>query len=114
MRNAPAAPGGAGLTGWGVDKGRGMPEATISLDGHDEELAVYGSRDQYLRQVRDALGVKVLARHGELRVEGEPDRVAQARQVFEEPRSLYRRRRTISAGDVSDVIEAALRSGGDE
>src|SRR4051794_40880474 len=55
-----------------VDKGHGMPEVTISLDGHDEELAVFGSRDQYLRQVRDALGVKVLARHGEVRVEGEP------------------------------------------
>ena len=45
-----------------------MPEVTISLNGHDEELAVFGSRDQYLRQVRDALGVKVLARHGEVRV----------------------------------------------
>ena len=52
-----------------------MPETMISLDSHDEELAVFGSRDQYLRQVRDALGVKVLARHGEVRVEGEPERV---------------------------------------
>ena len=48
-----------------------MPEATISLEGHAEELAVFGSRDQHLRQIRDALGVKVLARHGEVRVEGE-------------------------------------------
>jgi phosphate starvation-inducible protein PhoH and related proteins len=86
-----------------------MPEATISLDSHDEELAVFGSRDQYLRQVRDALGVKVLARHGEVRVEGEPERVAQARRVFEELRSLYRRRRTISSGDVADLIETAVR-----
>ena len=68
-----------------------MPEVTISLDGHDEELAVFGSRDQYLRQVRDALGVKVLARHGEVRVEGETERVEQARQVFEELRSLLPR-----------------------
>ena len=63
-----------------------MPEVIISLDGHDEELAVFGSRDQYLRQVRDALGVKVLARHGEVRVEGDRDRVDQAKQVFEELR----------------------------
>ena len=48
-----------------------MPEATIILEGHAEELAVFGSRDQHLRQIRDALGVKVLARHGEVRVEGE-------------------------------------------
>jgi phosphate starvation-inducible PhoH-like protein len=91
-----------------------MPETMISLDGHDEELAVFGSRDQYLRQVRDALGVKVLARHGEVRVEGEPDRVAQARQVFEELRGLYRRQRSISAGDVADVIETTLRRGNDD
>ena len=37
-----------------------MAEATISLDGNDEELAVLGSRDQYLRQIRDAIGVKVI------------------------------------------------------
>jgi phosphate starvation-inducible PhoH-like protein len=90
-----------------------MPETMISLDGHDEELAVFGSRDQHLRQVRDALGVKVLARHGEVRVEGDPDRVAQARQVFEELRGLYRRQRSISAGDVADVIEMALRGSED-
>ena len=78
-------------------RGRGMPETTISLDGHDEELAVFGSRDQYLRQVRDALGVKVLARHGEVRVEGDGDRVEQARQVFEELATLYRRARGRSA-----------------
>src|SRR3954449_11725122 len=92
-----------------ADKGQGMPEATISLDSHDEELAVFGSRDQYLRQVRDALGVKVLARHGEVRIEGEPDRVAQARQVFEELRGLYRRKRSINSGEVADTIESAMR-----
>src|SRR5438309_1807874 len=88
-----------------------MPEVMISLDSRDEELAVFGSRDQYLRQVRDALGVKVLARHGEVRVEGEPERVAQARQVFEELRGLYRRQRSISSGEVADAIETALRGG---
>ena len=56
-----------------------MPDVTIALESHDEELAVFGSRDQYLRQVRDALGVKVVARHGEVRVEGETGRVEQAR-----------------------------------
>jgi phosphate starvation-inducible PhoH-like protein len=34
--------------------------------------------------------------------------------VFEELRGLYRRHRSISAGDVADVIETALRKGGDE
>src|SRR5436305_924766 len=86
-----------------------MPEVTIILSSHDEELAVFGSRDQHLRQVRDALGVKVLARHGEVRVEGTADRIEQARQVFEELRGRYRRRRAVSSDDVTDVIQTALR-----
>ncbi|HMB03024.1 MAG TPA: PhoH family protein [Isosphaeraceae bacterium] len=84
-----------------------MADVTISLNGHDEELAVFGSRDQHLRQIRDSLGVKVLARHGEVRVEGESDRVEQARQVFEELRILYRRQRPISLAEVADLIDAA-------
>src|ERR687893_831029 len=94
----------------GADEGPGMPEITIRLDNHDEELAVFGSRDHYLRQVRDALGVKVLARHGEVRVEGDQDRVEQARQIFEELRALFRRQRVISSGEVADLIETALRA----
>jgi phosphate starvation-inducible PhoH-like protein len=94
-------------------KRRGMPEVTISLDGHAEELAVFGSRDQHLRQIRDALGVKVLARHGEVRVEGEIDRVEQARQIFEGLRSLYRSRRNVLSSDVADLIDRTLRHGED-
>ncbi len=89
----------------GVGEGHSMPDVTINLDNHDEELAVFGSRDQLLRQVRDSLRVKILARRGEIRLEGDPDRVEQARQVFEEMRRLYRRQRTLSSGDVADVID---------
>jgi len=90
-----------------------MPEVTISLEGHAEELAVLGSRDQHLRQIRDALGVKVLARHGEVRLEGEGRRVEQARLVFEGLRKLYRTHRNIMSSDVSDVIEKTLQDDGD-
>ncbi|AGA30875.1 PhoH family protein [Singulisphaera acidiphila] len=85
-----------------------MPEVTISLSGHEEELAVFGSRDQYLRQVRDALKVKVVARHGEVRVEGDSERVELARQVFEQLRDLYQRKRAITSDEVADAIDAAL------
>ncbi|APW60041.1 PhoH family protein [Paludisphaera borealis] len=86
-----------------------MPEITIALDGHDEELAVFGSRDQHLRQIRDALGVKVLARHGEVRIEGDGDRVEQAREIFEGLRSLYRVRRTVLSADVAETIDRIIR-----
>jgi len=90
-----------------------MPEVTISLDNHDEELAVFGSRDQLLRQVRDALRIRVLARHGEIRLEGEPERIEQGRRVFEEMRRLYRRHRALSPGDVAEVIDYVLGAADD-
>ncbi len=91
-----------------------MPEVTISLDSHDEELAVFGSRDQFLRQVRDAFNVKVVARHGEVRVEGETRRIELARQVLEELKGWHRKRRTASAGEVADLIESRSRPEADE
>src|SRR5581483_7448392 len=87
-------------------EGPSMPEVTISLDNHDEELAVFGSRDQLLRQVRDSLRVKVQARNGAIRVEGDAGRVEQARRVFEGMRRLYRRQRTLSPGEVAELIDS--------
>ena len=91
------------------DEGPGMTEVIITLDGHDEELAVFGSRDQFLRQIRDALGVKVLARHGEVRVEGERVKVDHAKSVFEGLREIFRQKRQIASTDVADLIEKSLR-----
>jgi phosphate starvation-inducible PhoH-like protein len=90
-----------------------MPDVTITLDDHDEELAILGSRDQLLRQIRDTLRVKILVRHGEVRVEGDAERLERAKQVFGELRRLYRRQRTISSGDVAGILDAALHPGGD-
>ena len=87
-----------------------MAEVTINLDGHDEELAVFGSRDLYLRQVRDAFGVKVLARHGEVRVEGDSGRVEMAGKVFEELRQRHRRRKPVAAADLAELIDSTLHA----
>jgi phosphate starvation-inducible protein PhoH and related proteins len=95
---------------WGPIEGTFMSEVIITLDGHDEELAVFGSRDQYLRQVRDALGVKILARHGEVHIDGEPEKTTLAKQVFEELRTRHRARRAVSSTDVTELIEKAQRT----
>lgn len=84
-----------------------MPEATITLDNPEEELAILGARDALLRQVRDTLRIKVTARRGEIRLEGETDAVEQGRQVFEEMRKLHRRQRRLGPEDVAALIEAA-------
>jgi phosphate starvation-inducible PhoH-like protein len=56
--------------------------------------------------------VKILARQGEIHVEGTPERVDQARRVFEAMRRLYRRQRTLSSGDVAEIIDEVLGTGG--
>lgn len=94
----------------GAGERGGMSEVIISLDGHAEELAVFGSRDQFLRQIRDAVGVKVLARHGEVRIEGDDDHVEQARRIFEGLRSIYRVRKAILSSDVSELIDMTLQA----
>jgi phosphate starvation-inducible PhoH-like protein len=87
-----------------------MPEAAIiRLDNHDEELAVLGSRDQSLRQIRDALGVKIVARHGELRIEGDPERVEKAERAFAALRRLYKKQHVLTAGDVAEVLANLVR-----
>ncbi len=89
-----------------------MPEVTISLEGSAEELAVFGSRDQHLRQIRDVVGVKVVARHGELRIEGEAERIEQARRIFEGLRAVFRRAKAITSSDVTELIEAIIYAQG--
>ncbi len=84
-----------------------MPDLTIRLDSHDEELAVLGSRDQLLKQVRDSLRVKITFRGGEIKIEADdPARVDQASKVFGEMRRLFRRQRSLSPGDVTQILDA--------
>ena len=86
-----------------------MPDSpisvTIALDSHDEEIAVLGGRDQFLRQIRDSLGIKILARHGELRIDGDADRVDRAQKVFSELRQLYATKVTISSTEVNRILD---------
>jgi len=84
---------------------------TISLENHDEELAVLGSRDQFLRQIRDVTGVKILARHGELRIDGDRDKVERAKSVFEELRTLYKNRQPITSAEVSRILDGGCPPG---
>lgn len=66
-----------------------------------------GHRDQNLRLIRDALGVKILARRGDLRVTGDDDRVTRAIGVFQGLRDHHRGGRVVDAGVVADLLDRA-------
>jgi phosphate starvation-inducible PhoH-like protein len=83
-----------------------MSEAIITLKDSDETVALLGTRDQYLRQIRDALQVRVLARNGNLSLEGEPEQVARATQVFNQLRRLIEEHGAITPADVTTVLDS--------
>ena len=83
-----------------------MSDATITLKDSDETIALLGTRDQYLRQIRDALRVQVLARNGQISLAGEPDQVSRATQVFNQLRRLIQEHGAITPADVTSVLDS--------
>src|SRR5260221_8029282 len=87
-----------------------MPDATTStrtltLDSREEAIILFGPRDQYLRTIRDALGVRLVARGDTLQIDGPADVVEQAERAFQQLRSVLRKHGKLSPEDVRTVIE---------
>ncbi|HXG11859.1 MAG TPA: PhoH family protein [Gemmataceae bacterium] len=89
-----------------------MSEATITLEDRDEAVRLFGSRDQHLREIRDALGVRLVARGDTIHIKGTEEQVDQARRVFQQLRSMLQQQERLSTEDVRTVLEV-VHSGGD-
>ncbi len=84
----------------------------LTLASREEAVILFGPRDQFLRTVRDALGVKLIARGDLLQIEGPPDAAEQAERVFQQLRQVLRKQGKLTAEDVRTVIEV-VRGGGE-
>lgn len=82
-----------------------MSEATISFTDHDQIRALFGTQDQYLRQVRDAVGVDVVVRGDELRLQGDDAQIKRGLEVFGELRAILEKKGRI----VDAEVQRALR-----
>ena len=78
---------------------------TLTLDSREEAVILFGPRDQFLRTVRDALGVKVVARGDTLQFEGVEEQVDQAERAFSQLRGLLRKNGRLVPEDVRSIIE---------
>src|SRR5262245_54017167 len=83
-----------------------MSEASITLKDAGETVALFGARDQYLRQIREALPIRVTARNGQIALEGDSEVVSRATQVFGQLRRLIHDNGAITTADVHTVLEA--------
>jgi len=67
-----------------------MTEATIPLVDSHRALSLFGARDQHVRTIREALGVSITHRDGEIRVPNKPglgieidfDQIEQAHELY--------------------------------
>src|SRR5689334_1418500 len=84
---------------------------SITLDSREEAVILFGPRDQFLRLVRDATGVKVVARGDVLQVEGTETAVEQAERAFQQLRIVLRKNGRLLAEEVRSVLEVI--KGGD-
>jgi phosphate starvation-inducible PhoH-like protein len=86
--------------------------ATLTLDGRDEALLLFGSRDQHLRLIRDALGVRLIARGDTILLEGPADKVEQAQRAFQQLRQMLHTQDKLTPEEVRTVLAVVQR--GDE
>src|SRR5690349_6369077 len=85
---------------------------TVTLDSREEAVILFGPRDQFLRTIRDALGVRLVARGDMLPIDGPPEAAEQAEHAFGQLRPVLRRHGKLTAEDVRTVIEV-VRGGTD-
>jgi phosphate starvation-inducible PhoH-like protein len=85
---------------------------TLTLNSQEEAVRLFGNRDQNLRTIRDALGVRLVARGDTLQIDGSEDQVERAERVFQQLRQMLRRQNQLSPEDVRTVLEV-VRHGSD-
>jgi len=79
---------------------------TLTLDSREEAVILFGPRDQFLRTIRDALGVKLVARGDMLLIEAaNADAAERAERAFQQLRQLLRKHGKVTAEEVRTVLE---------
>ena len=81
----------------------------LTLDSREEAIGLCGVRDQYLRMIRDAIGVRIVARGDLLQLDGTDEQVNQAERVFQQLRTILRKHSRVNPDDVKSVLEVIDR-----
>lgn len=84
-----------------------MSEAIISFASIEQIRTLFGAQDQYLRQVRDTVGVDVVIRGDELKLHGDEHQIQRGVKVIEELRAIIDQRGTLPESEVTRVLARA-------
>jgi phosphate starvation-inducible protein PhoH and related proteins len=88
-----------------------MSEATLPVSDTKSLLVLFGTRDQHLRRVREALGVAISNRSDRIHIEGEEAAVAKATEVFEQLQAIIKRQGTLAPDEVSEALARVTGQG---
>lgn len=81
-----------------------MTERNISVVSSKTLLTMLGARDQHLRKIRDAFGVRISVHDGEIHVEGDEEGVLRATGVLEQIQSQVNRYGELAPDDVARLL----------
>jgi phosphate starvation-inducible protein PhoH and related proteins len=81
-----------------------MTEATIPLVDSQRALSLFGPRDQHLRSIREAFGVAITHRDGEIKVLGEEGPVALAKAALTRLNTQLNEQDSLAVEQVADVL----------
>jgi phosphate starvation-inducible PhoH-like protein len=87
---------------------------TLTLDSRDEALLLFGSRDQHLRLIREALGIRLVARGDLIHIEGAADQVDKTDRLFQQLRQILHKKGALTPEDVRTVLDVVQAGEGRE
>jgi len=82
-------------------------ELSITLENPTQAGVLFGPMDRHLKMIREALGVQVFARQGQVKVTGSAQNVSRAAAVLETLQRTLRHNRPITLDAVTEAISAA-------
>ena len=81
-----------------------MFAATIPVGDPQTLVSLFGTRDQHLRKICDAIAVQISTRDGVIHISGSEQAVAQATEILEQIKQFIARDGSVEAGVVEQTI----------
>jgi len=89
-------------------------ELSITLENPDRAAALFGPADKHLKMIREALGVQVFARAGQVKVTGSARNVSRAAAVIEQLQRALRHHQPVTLATVAQAVSSAAAQQEDE
>lgn len=84
-----------------------MTEATLSIANSETVRAIFGAQDRYLRQIRDSIGVDILLRGDEIRLQGQNSQVDKGMRVLHELQEIVDQRGFVKEWEVDQILNGS-------